>query len=76
SKTEKIVFAVAIDRVGDVKVAKYFQTDAVLYKREGKIVYGEKPKLKIVTEEDIRVNQPMRFDSFSVYQVDYKENQL
>ncbi len=34
--------------------------------REGKIVYGEKPKLKKVTEEDIRVNQPLRFDSFSV----------
>nr|WGD57046.1 cytochrome c biogenesis protein ResB [Bacillus subtilis] len=67
SKTEKKVFADAIDRVGDGRVAKNFQTDAVLYKREGKIVYGEKPKLKKVTEEDIRVNQPLRFDSFSVY---------
>ncbi|MCY8602741.1 cytochrome c biogenesis protein ResB [Bacillus spizizenii] len=76
SKTEKKVFADAIDRVGDGRVAKNFQTDAVLYKREGKIVYGEKPNLKKVTEEDIRVNQPLRFDSFSVYQVDYKENQL
>lgn len=76
SKTEKKVFADAIDRVGDGRVAKNFQTDAVLYKREGKIVYGEKPKLEKVTEEDIRVNQPLRFDSFSVYQVDYKENQL
>ncbi|MEC3639438.1 cytochrome c biogenesis protein ResB [Bacillus halotolerans] len=76
SETEKKVFADAIDRVGSGKVAKNFQTDAVLYKREGKIVYGEKPKLKKVKEEDIRVNQPLRFDSFSVYQVDYKENQL
>ncbi len=74
--TEKKVFADAIDRAGNGKVAKSFTTDAVLYKREGDIVFGEKPKLKRVKENNIRVNEPLRFDSYSVYQVDYKENQL
>ncbi|MCI4140058.1 cytochrome c biogenesis protein ResB, partial [Bacillus vallismortis] len=46
------------------------------YTIEGKIGYCEKQKMKKVTEEYIRVNQPLRFDSISVYQVDYKENQL
>ncbi len=63
-------------RAGNGKVAKSFTTDAVLYKREGDIVFGEKPKLKRVKENNIRVNEPARFDSYSVYQVDYKENQL
>ncbi|MDQ0928252.1 cytochrome c biogenesis protein [Bacillus atrophaeus] len=76
SKNEKKVFADAIDRVGNGKVAKSFQTKAELFKREGKIVYGEKPKLKKIKEDNIIVNEPLRFDSYSVYQVDYKENQL
>lgn len=57
-------------------MVKSYKTDAILYKREGEVVFGEKPKLKQVTEHDIKVNEPLKFDNFSLYQVDFKQNEL
>ena len=52
-------------------------SDSVKFaKREGEVVFGEKPKLKQVTEHDIKVNEPLKFDNFSLYQVDFKQNEL
>lgn len=73
---DKEVFDEAIDRVGDKMIAKNFQTNAVLYKAVGGNIAGEKPKLEKVKEAEIRVNEPMKFDQFAVYQLDYKENEF
>ncbi|MFS0656395.1 cytochrome c biogenesis protein ResB [Bacillus sp. 179-C3.3 HS] len=76
SDNEKQVFENAIEKAGDGQVVKSYTTDAILYKREGEVVFGEKPKLKQVTEHDIKVNEPLQFDNFSLYQVDFKQNEL
>ncbi|EJQ93722.1 hypothetical protein IGW_03323 [Bacillus cereus ISP3191] len=73
---DKEVFDEAIDRVGDKMIAKNFQTNAVLYKAVGENIAGQKPKLEKVKEAEIRVNEPLKFDQFTVYQLDYKENEF
>jgi len=73
---DKEVFDEAIDRVGDKMIAKNFQTNAVLYKAVGENIAGQKPKLEKVKESEIRVNEPLKFDQFAVYQVDYKESEF
>ncbi|MBM7604473.1 cytochrome c biogenesis protein [Metabacillus crassostreae] len=73
---ENEVFEDAINRVGDGSVVKNFQSNVVLYKRTGEIVHGAEPELKEVKKEEIRVNEPLKFDAFSLYQVDYKLNEL
>ncbi len=55
---------------------KNFQTNAVLYKAVGENIAGQKPKLEKVKEAEIRVNEPLKFDQFAVYQVDYKESEF
>ncbi len=73
---DKEVYDEAIDRVGDKMIAKNFQTNAVLYKAVGENIAGQKPKLEKVKEAAIRVNEPLKFDQFAVYQVDYKESEF
>lgn len=73
-KNEDKTFEKAIDRAG--MVVKNYQTDAVLFKRVGPAVPGEKPELEKVKEHKIRVNQPLKFESFALYQVDYKLDEL
>ncbi|WP_226666925.1 cytochrome c biogenesis protein ResB [Metabacillus litoralis] len=73
---ENEVFEDAINRVGDGSVVKNFQSNVVLYERTGEIVHGAEPELKEIKKEEIRVNEPLKFDAFSLYQVDYKLNEL
>ncbi|MGH0429989.1 cytochrome c biogenesis protein ResB [Bacillus hominis] len=73
---DKEVYDEAIDRIGDKMIAKNFQTNAVLYKAVGENIAGQKPKLEKVKEAEIRVNEPLKFDRFAVYQVDYKESEF
>ncbi|WP_459501553.1 cytochrome c biogenesis protein ResB [Bacillus sp. C1] len=70
------VFNDAIDRVGDKMIAKNYQTNAVLYKTVGENIAGQKPKLEKVKESAIRVNEPLKFDQFAIYQLDFKENEF
>lgn len=73
---ENEVFGDAISRVGDGSVVKNFQSNVVLYEREGEIVHGANPNLKEIKQQEIRVNEPLKVDSFSLYQVDYKLDEL
>ncbi|AIE60593.1 cytochrome c biogenesis protein ResB [Bacillus methanolicus] len=68
------VFKEAIDRAG--MVVKKYQSDVTLYKKKGNTVAGEKPELKKVEDYKIRVNKPLKFDDFAIYQVDYKLDEL
>ncbi len=73
---EDEVFEDAISRVGDGSVVKNFQSNVVLYERKGEIVHGATPELEEIQKKQIRVNEPLKFESFSLYQVDYKLNEL
>lgn len=73
---EKEVFDDAIDRVGNKIIPKNYQTNAVLYKAVGKNIAGQKPKLEKVKEYSIRVNEPLKFDNYALYQVDFKEGEF
>ncbi|CRK83971.1 cytochrome c biogenesis protein ResB [Neobacillus massiliamazoniensis] len=67
-------FEHAINRVGNV--VKNYQSNVVLYKQDEHRIPGETPKLTKVKDYKIRVNDPLTFNGYSVYQVDYKPNEL
>src|SRR5699024_7505729 len=69
-ETDNEAFEEALNRVG--LVIKNFQSDVVLYKRDPQQIVGEDQKLIKEKEAEIRVNEPLKFDKFAVYQVDYK----
>lgn len=68
------VFGKTIDRVG--AIAKNFQTDATLFKREEGTVIGDQSELTEVESHPIQVNQPFKFDNFALYQVDYRQDEI
>ena len=71
---EEARFGEALDRVGTV--AKNYQTDIVLYQAPKDSLPGATDNLEIVKEYPIRVNQPLKFDGYAMYQMDYKLNEL
>ncbi|WP_029192673.1 cytochrome c biogenesis protein ResB [Paenibacillus harenae] len=73
---ENQVFANTLSRVGDGNMVKNYQTNVTLYERKGESILGETPELVKVKDEQIKVNQPLFHDSYAVYQVSYKLNEL
>lgn len=69
-ETDNKEFQEALDRVGGV--IKNFQSDVILYQRDSKNTIGDDDNLTKIQETEIRVNEPLKFDKFAVYQVDYK----
>lgn len=69
-KNEREVFAAALEKKG--RIDKNFQTDVVLYRRSGVKVPGGEMKLEKEKEDSIRVNEPLKFDGFALYQMDYR----
>ncbi|MGI2327095.1 cytochrome c biogenesis protein ResB [Planococcus sp. YIM B11945] len=67
-------FSEAVDRVGSV--VKNYQTDVVLYKEPEDSLPGATNEMEVVEEYPIRVNQPLKFDGYAVYQMDFKQNEL
>ncbi|WP_017755628.1 cytochrome c biogenesis protein ResB [Calidifontibacillus oryziterrae] len=57
-------------------MAKNYQTNAILYERTDKIVPGKEPDLKQIQEQEIRVNHPLKFAGYAIYQTTYKLNEL
>ncbi|MBT2686943.1 cytochrome c biogenesis protein ResB [Bacillus sp. ISL-47] len=68
------VFGEAIDKAG--MVAKNYQSNVTLYKKQGDAVAGEEADLEKVKDFEIRVNEPLKFENFALYQVDYKLDEL
>lgn len=71
---EDAKFEEAIDRVGSV--AKNYQTDIVLYQTPEESLPGATDEMEEVKEHAIRVNQPLKFDGYAVYQMDFRQNEL
>ncbi|OIK13605.1 cytochrome c biogenesis protein ResB [Bacillus sp. MUM 13] len=67
-------FKEAIDEKGTI--AKNYQSDVILYKKDGSSLPGEEAKLKKIKDYSIKVNYPLTYDHFSYYQVDYKLGEL
>ncbi|TQR21073.1 cytochrome c biogenesis protein ResB [Psychrobacillus vulpis] len=68
------VFGEAIDRVGSI--AKNYQTDVALYKGADDAVAGKPDELEFVKDSSIQVNKPLKFDNFSVFQMDFRLDEL
>jgi len=67
---DKQVYGAALDRVGNV--VKSFNSDVVLYERSPDTTIGDNDNLTKIKEAVIRVNEPLKFDNYAVYQIDYK----
>ncbi|MCQ6277959.1 cytochrome c biogenesis protein ResB [Bacillus sp. EB600] len=67
-------FEATIDRVG--MIPKNYQSNVTLYQTAKRTITGEKPDLKKVKDYQIRVNHPLTFNGYSLYQVDYKLDEL
>jgi len=68
------VFEEAIDRVGTI--ASNYQTDVVLYKKPEDALPGQTDKLEEVKKDSIQVNHPLKFEGFSVFQMDFRLDEL
>lgn len=73
-ETDNEAFGDALDKAG--MVAKNYQSDVILYKTKGNKVAGEEPELEEVDSTSIRVNEPLKFEKFALYQVNYKLDEL
>jgi cytochrome c biogenesis protein len=73
-ETDNEAFGDALDKTG--MVAKNYQSDVILYKTKGNSVAGEEPELEEVDSSSIRVNEPLKFEKFALYQVNYKLDEL
>lgn len=67
------VFSEAIERVGSV--ISNFQTDVVLYELPEDALPGS-TDAELVKEYSIVVNKPLQHDGYSIFQMDYKLNEL
>lgn len=65
-------FKDALDRMGGMS-PKNYQTNATVYKVKGEKVIGEKPDLEKIKDFEIKVNQPLKFDGYALYQTNYQQ---
>lgn len=65
----------AFDKMGQV-THKNYQTDLIIYKAKDQDVPGEEPELEKILESSVRMNQPAKFDGYTLYQSAYQENEF
>lgn len=63
-------FQASLDKQGE-EIAKNYQTDVVVYQAQ-ETVPGAEPKLDKILEDDIRMNHPIKFGGFTLYQAGYQ----
>lgn len=73
-ETADEVFSDAIERVGTI--ASNYQTNLTLYKGENDEVVGDPGELTEVQSGPTIVNKPFKFDSYNVYQMDFRLDEL
>jgi len=67
-------FKEALQKSGE-PVVKNYQTDLTIYKKPDDAVIGS-DELEVVTEDEIRMNHPLKFDSYTLYQAGYQLNEF
>lgn len=68
-------FEMAIENAGGM-VPKNYQFNVTLSQKVGDTVAGQERKLEKVKDYGIKVNHPLKFENFAVYQSQYKLNEL
>ena len=68
-------FQDAMEKMGEL-VHKNYQTDVVVYRALNADVVGQEPELEKVTESSIRMNEPLKFDGYTLYQSGFQENEF
>jgi cytochrome c biogenesis protein len=68
-------FGAAIENAGGM-VPKNYQSNVTLSKKVSDSVAGQERKLEKVKDYGIKVNHPLKFEHFAVYQSQYKLNEL
>lgn len=57
-------------------IPKSYETKAVLYKKSDQTIAGAEPELEKVKEESIKVNHPLEFEGYELYQSSYQVNEF
>lgn len=57
-------------------VAKNFETELVIYKKKPGSVTGSEPKLEKVKEDSTKLNDPLKFSGYALYQAGYQQNEF
>ncbi|WP_062235279.1 cytochrome c biogenesis protein ResB [Fictibacillus sp. FJAT-27399] len=68
-------FSNALNQVGN-EVPKNYQSNITLYHANPAQVVGAAPELKKVKDAKIKVNEPLTFGDYALYQVDFKLNEF
>ena len=68
-------FGDAIERVGG-EVPKNYQTNVIIYKNVDASLPGAEPKLEKVLEDKVWMNNPIKFDGYTLYQSGYQQNEF
>src|SRR5699024_4793515 len=67
-------FKEAIENQG--MITSKYQTNLVIYKDTDKDVTGAEPELEKYLESSIRLNEPLKFDGYTLYQSGYQLNEF
>ena len=68
-------FKEALEKQGE-EVAKNYQTDAIIYEAKEPTVTGAEPELEKIKEDEIRLNHPLKFSGYTLYQAGYQLNEF
>ncbi|WP_373892678.1 cytochrome c biogenesis protein ResB [Virgibacillus natechei] len=68
-------FSDAIEQEGGMVPSNY-QTNIVVSKVQDGSVAGAEPELEPIIEDDIRMNHPVKFDGYTLYQAGYQLNEF
>src|SRR5699024_5219543 len=71
---EDEVFGAAIELEGGMVPSNY-QTDVIIYEAISDVA-GAEPELEKIVEDEMRMNHPVKFDRYTLYQAGYQLNEF
>ncbi|MGG1675094.1 cytochrome c biogenesis protein ResB [Neobacillus sp. NRS-1170] len=71
-KNKDKTFKKAIEEAGEV--VKNYQSNVILYNRVGENIPGEKPKLEKINDYKVRVNHPLTYEGYSIFQASFRSD--
>ncbi|WP_223591601.1 cytochrome c biogenesis protein ResB [Neobacillus bataviensis] len=71
-KNKDKTFKKAIEEAGEV--VKNYQSNVILYNRVGENIPGEKPKLEKIKDYKVRVNHPLTYEGYSIFQASFRSD--
>lgn len=74
-ETDEEQFQEAIEKSAS-PIPKNYQTDVIVYQAKDKAITGEVPELEKYIEDNIRMNHPLKFESYTLYQAGFQLNEF